>query len=107
MDAVAESGRNNPVSKHQIQPESRELMGCHFLSSADHEKNWQPYPVNPFSVYNNRAIRPCHANQSIKNTKLLVPMCVCVCVRVLFCLVSRVVFSRTLWFVFFIRFTVS
>ena len=72
MDAAAELGRNL-VSKHQIQPEygksrltrdgtaepSREtkFSGTHgdrgifiCLCSADHEQDWQPYPVDPYSA---------------------------------------------------------
>ena len=67
MDAAAELGRN-PVSKHQIQPEygdehadagrdgrtrlarpnSQARTGqekINFPCSADHEQDWQPYPV--------------------------------------------------------------
>ena len=71
MDAAAELGRN-PVSKHQIQPEygemsrltrdgtaepvSRDQILRHargqgniiFPCSADHEQDWQPYPVDPY-----------------------------------------------------------
>ena len=75
MDAVAELGRNS-VSKHQIQPEygyeqadagqdcrirlarpnsqAREQRGqgnINFPCSADHEQDWQPYPVDPYSCY--------------------------------------------------------
>ena len=72
MDAAAEIGRN-PVSKHQIQPESgdeqadvgrtaepvsrdqtlRHLRGqgnIHSPCSADHEQDWQPYPVDLYSA---------------------------------------------------------
>ena len=72
MDAAAELGRN-PVSKHQIQPEygdeqadagrdgwtrlarpnSQARTGTgeyYFLCSADHEQDWQPYPVDPYSA---------------------------------------------------------
>ena len=66
MDAAAEIGRN-PVSNHQIQPQygdeqagagrdCRTRLRCergqgsiHFLCSADHEQDWQPYPVDPYS----------------------------------------------------------
>ena len=71
--AAAELGRN-PVSKHQIQPEygemsrltrdgtaepvSRDQILRHargqgniiFPCSADHEQDWQPYPVDPYSA---------------------------------------------------------
>ena len=74
MDAAAELGRN-PVSKHQIQPEygdeqadagrdrrnrlarrnsqARTRTGkyIHFPCSADHDQDWQPYPVDPYSCY--------------------------------------------------------
>ena len=72
MDAVAELGRN-PVSKHLIQPEygdeqadagraaepvprdqilrhARGQGNIHFPCSADHEQDWQPYPVDPYSA---------------------------------------------------------
>ena len=72
MDAAAELGRN-PVSKHQIQlsmemsrltrdgtaePVSRDQIlrhargqgNVHFPCSADHEQDWQPYPVDPYSA---------------------------------------------------------
>ena len=73
MDAAAELG-SNPVSKHQIQheygdeqadagrdcrsrlarPNSQargEQGNIHFLCSADHVQDWQPYPVDPYSCY--------------------------------------------------------
>ena len=70
MGAVAELGRNS-VSKHQIQPEygdeqadagqecrtrfarpnsqARTGQVIHFPCSADHEQDWQPYPVDRYS----------------------------------------------------------
>ena len=75
MDAAAELGRN-PVSKHEIQPESMETSrltqdgtpesvsrdqilrrergqgNIHFpCSTADDEQDWQPYRVDPYSCY--------------------------------------------------------
>ena len=72
MDAAAELGRN-PVSKHQIQPEygdeqadagrdcrnrlarpnsqARTRTGGKVPCSADHEQDWQPYKVDPYSCY--------------------------------------------------------
>ena len=83
MDAAAELGRN-PASKHQIQPEfgdrrltrdgtaetvSRDQLLRHergqgninFPCSADHEQDWQPYPVDPYS---------CYMCDHTKNTKI-------------------------------------
>ena len=70
MDAAAVMGRN-PVSKHQIQsrmsrlarygtaePVSRDEIlrrergqgkNAHLPRSADHEQDWQPHPVDPYS----------------------------------------------------------
>ena len=55
MDAAAELGRN-PVSKYHIQPEYGDEQAdagqgnIHFPCSADHEQDWQPYPVDPYSA---------------------------------------------------------
>ena len=72
MDAAAEIGRN-PVGKDQVQPEygdeqadaGRDCRTClrgqilrgergpgntHFPCSADHEQDWQPYPVDSYSA---------------------------------------------------------
>ena len=74
MDAAAELARNL-VSKHQIQPKFVEMSRLtrggtaepvsrdqifrhergqgkiHFPCSADHEQDWQPYPVDRYSCY--------------------------------------------------------
>ena len=87
MDAAAELGRN-PVSKHQIQPVSMEMSrltrdgtaepvsrdqilrhargqgNIHFPCSADHEQDWQPYPVDPYSAI-------CHDHTYIHTYKVL------------------------------------
>ena len=53
MVAAAELGRN-PVSKHEIQPEYGDEQAdagqgnIPFSCSADHEQDWQPYPVDPY-----------------------------------------------------------
>ena len=71
MDTATELGRN-PVSKHQVQPEYGDEQAARdgtaepvsrdqilrrerdreifiFPCSADHEQDWQPYPVDPYS----------------------------------------------------------
>ena len=72
MDAAAKLGKNS-VSKHLIQPEygdeqadagrdyrnrlarpnsqARTRKIFFFPCSADHEQDWQPYPVDPYSCY--------------------------------------------------------
>ena len=70
MDAAAELGRNpvsrfslsmemsrltrdgtaEPVSRDQILRHARGQGNVHFPCSADHEQDWQPYPVDPYSA---------------------------------------------------------
>ena len=71
MDAAAELGRNpvstsfslsmeisrltrdgtaEPVSRDQILRHARGQGNIHFPCSADHEQDWQPYPVDPYSA---------------------------------------------------------
>ena len=88
MDAAAELGRN-PVSKHQIQGLSTEMSRLtrdgtaepvsrdqilrrrrgqryiNFPSSADHEQDWQPYPVGPYSCYMCDHTIPCMTKNKI------------------------------------------
>ena len=72
MDAAAELGRNpvvstrfslsmemsrltwdgtaEPVSRDQVLRHARGQGNVHFPCSADHEQDWQPYPVDPYSA---------------------------------------------------------
>ena len=47
--ADADGTTAEPVSRYQILRLEREQRNINFLCSADHEKNWQPYPVDPYS----------------------------------------------------------
>ena len=82
MDAVAELGRNlvgtrfslsiemsrltrdgtaEPVSRDQIlRRECGQGNNINFPCSADHEQDWQPYPVDPYSCYN---VMTTHTNR--------------------------------------------
>ena len=40
-----------PVSRDQILRLEREQGNDYFPCSADHEQDWQPYPVDPHSCY--------------------------------------------------------
>ena len=74
MDAAAETGRNpvskqhifslsmemsrltrdrtaEPVSRDQILRRERRQGNINFPCSANHEQDWQPYPVDPYSCY--------------------------------------------------------
>ena len=39
-----------PVSRDQILRRERGQGNIHLPCSADHEQDWQPYPVDPYSV---------------------------------------------------------
>ena len=51
-DEQADAGRDyRPVSRDQILRRERGQENIHFPSSADHEQDWQPYLVGPYSCY--------------------------------------------------------
>ena len=43
-------GTAEPVSRDQILRHARGQGNIHFPCSADHEQDWQPYPVDPYSA---------------------------------------------------------
>ena len=73
MSRLTRDGTAEPVSRDQILRHARGQGNVHFPCSADHEQDWQPYPVDPYSaicddhtyilcIYINRddAIRPSY-----------------------------------------------
>ena len=52
MSRLTRDGTAEPVSRDQILRRERGQGKTHFPCSADHEQDWQPYPVDPsFSIY--------------------------------------------------------
>ena len=51
MSRLARDGTAEPVSRDQILRRERGQGNIIFPCSADHEQNWQPYPVDPYSCY--------------------------------------------------------
>ena len=49
MSRLARDGTAEPVSRDQILRHARG-QGNTFPYSADHEQDWQPYPVDPYSA---------------------------------------------------------
>ena len=49
MGRLARDGTAEPVSRDQILRREREQGNCYFPCSGDHEQDWQPYPVDPYS----------------------------------------------------------
>ena len=47
---MTRDGTTERVSRDQIQRRDRERGKNHFPCSADHEQDWQPYPVDLYST---------------------------------------------------------
>ena len=51
MSRLTRDGTAEPVSRDQILRHERGQGNIHFPCSADHVKDWQPYPVDPYSCF--------------------------------------------------------
>ena len=71
MSRLTRYGTAESVSRDQIFRREWGQGNVHFPCSADHEQDWQPYPVDPYSCY------------------ICVCVCVCVCVYLLNCTPTR------------------
>ena len=52
MSRLTQDGTAEPVSRDQIIRRERGQRNIHFSCLADHEQDWQPYPVDPYSAKN-------------------------------------------------------
>ena len=50
MSRLTRDGTAEPVSRDQIIRHARGQGNINFPCSADHEQDWQPYPVDPYSA---------------------------------------------------------
>ena len=50
MSRLTRDGTAEPISRDQILRHARGQGNIHFPCSADHEQDWQPYPVDPYSA---------------------------------------------------------
>ena len=50
MSRLTRVGTAEPVSRDQIFRHARGQENINFPCSADHEQDWQPYPVDPYSA---------------------------------------------------------
>ena len=50
MSRLTRDGTAEPVSRDQILRHARGQGNIHFPCSAEHEQDWQPYPVDPYSA---------------------------------------------------------
>ena len=51
MSRLTRDGTAEAVSRDQILRHERGQENIDFSCSADHEQDWQPYPVDPYSCY--------------------------------------------------------
>ena len=51
MSRLTRDGTAESVSRDQLFRRKRGQGNIHFPCSADHEQDWQPYPVDPYSCY--------------------------------------------------------
>ena len=51
MRRLTRDATAGPVSRDQILRRERGRGNIHFPCSADHEQDWQPYPVDSYSCY--------------------------------------------------------
>ena len=50
MGRLTRDGTAEPISRDQILRHIRGQGNINFPCSADHEQDWQPYPVDPYSA---------------------------------------------------------
>ena len=71
MNMLTRDGTAEPVSRDQILRHVRGQGGIYFTCSADHEQDWQPYPVDPYSAISVMTIHTIDAT-SIKLSPLVI-----------------------------------
>ena len=75
MSRLTRDGTTEPVSRDQILRRERRQVNNHFPCSADHEQDWQPYPVDPYSCYTRYVLPyiPYTRSTTVPDTTVLVP----------------------------------
>ena len=64
MSRLTRDGTAEPVSRDQILRHARGQGNGHFPCSADHEQDWQPYPVDRYSaMYDGHTYKHAYMNK--------------------------------------------
>ena len=76
MSRLTRDGTTEPVSRDQIVRHVRGQGNINFPCSADHEQDWQPYPVDPYSAIYSDHTTPVHSSKksNFRSTLLLNPI---------------------------------
>ena len=75
MSRLTRDGTAEPVSRDQILRHARGQGNVIFSCSADHEQDWEPYPVDPYSAI----ICDDHTYIQHRMTRMTGPDCVVMC----------------------------
>ena len=82
MSRLTQDGTAEPVSRDQILRHARGQGNIHFPCSVDHEQDWQPYPVDPYSaICDDHTYIPPREDQCEwhRMTRMTGPDCVVMC----------------------------
>ena len=87
MSRLKLDGAAEPVSRDPILRRERVRGNIHFPCSADHEQDWQPYPVDPHScyMYDHMTIHTYATTLSSPNTLYLHYICSTLRVELNYC----------------------
>ena len=67
MSRLTRDGTDEPVWRDQILRRERGQGNIHFPCSADHEQDWQPYPVDPYYAVCIDQVSLSHRTSKVKN----------------------------------------
>ena len=82
MSRLTRDGTAEPVSRDQILRHARGQGNVHFPCSADHEQDWQPYPVDPYSaICDDHTYIHTYPRHNVTNCNLVV-WCTCIAIDV-------------------------
>ena len=79
MSKLTRDGTAEPVSRDQILRHARGQGNVNFPCSADHEQDWQPYPVDPYSAICDDHIYMEDQCEWHRMTRMTGPDCVVMC----------------------------
>ena len=79
MSRLTRDGTTEPVSRDQILRHVRRQGSNNFSCSTDHEQDWEPYPVDPYSAicdYDIHKIVDMHLGNMLKAQAKTMTLCV-------------------------------
>ena len=71
MGGMTRDGTAEPVSRDQILRRERGQGKTYFPCSADHEQDWQPYPIGPCTLLNVLTRHTSYILHTIRSIRLI------------------------------------